>query len=522
MINKVGMSNFKNHVESEFEFEPGINAIVGPGGCGKTSIMEVIGWLVFGALPGKKSEVQRWDSGESANAGVEFNSCRIAKSFAPYARLFSLGSKDRLIAEGEMSVRETVAEMFSSKNLDFLFSGLIGITQGSIDNIFARSNSERIKHFSKIIGIDEYKKCADWLVSSSNHLIVSSAAAEGELERLIESIETYDQGRVSLDSLLGELETLDIITLPEATEAWLSAKDILDAAMSITEGNEGALSEIRVIDAKLSKGSAKQALASVAGNFCPECGQLMPEAQSQEMMEKYEQEFDEASKFLERKSHLEYEVELKKHILAGFKELSSLREDANVAKSKLSELNNQAHTLRGKVDAMKDALDSDPSSRLGNANKRVSSLKLATTKLKEVRDVCRKVPAIVSESTTQTVSDLATYFVKMIYENWSIEWDSDFSVSVDKGTMTLPFACLSKSERGIVSLSIILALAKEVSPVDFILLDEPFANMDSSQVVLVSNAIRSTGWFGQVILTTHRAEVEHVFDNVIEVSDAVD
>ena len=105
----------------------------------------------------------------------------------------------------------------------------------------------------------------------------------------------------------------------------------------------------------------------------------------------------------------------------------------------------------------------------------------------------------------------------MIYQNWTVTWNEDFSIDVRVGEMELSFTQLSKSQKGIASLSVILALAKLTSPMDFILLDEPFANMDAEQVAAVAGAIRNTGWFKQVILTTHRAEVEHIFDNVIEV-----
>ena len=48
MISKVRLRNWKSHIESEFEFSSGVNAIIGIMGSGKTSILQAISGI--GAL----------------------------------------------------------------------------------------------------------------------------------------------------------------------------------------------------------------------------------------------------------------------------------------------------------------------------------------------------------------------------------------------------------------------------------------------------------------------------------------
>lgn len=47
-ITTLRLSHFRNFAEAQFEFSPGINAIIGPNGSGKTSILEAIYFLAYG------------------------------------------------------------------------------------------------------------------------------------------------------------------------------------------------------------------------------------------------------------------------------------------------------------------------------------------------------------------------------------------------------------------------------------------------------------------------------------------
>lgn len=48
MIKSLKLTNVRSFVKTEFEFEPGVNLIIGPNGSGKTTILESIGLLAFG------------------------------------------------------------------------------------------------------------------------------------------------------------------------------------------------------------------------------------------------------------------------------------------------------------------------------------------------------------------------------------------------------------------------------------------------------------------------------------------
>ncbi len=51
MITKIRLKNWKSHLDSEFEFSSGVNALMGIMGSGKSSVMQAISFALFGTFP---------------------------------------------------------------------------------------------------------------------------------------------------------------------------------------------------------------------------------------------------------------------------------------------------------------------------------------------------------------------------------------------------------------------------------------------------------------------------------------
>ncbi|MFH8132398.1 MAG: ATP-binding protein, partial [Candidatus Aenigmatarchaeota archaeon] len=61
MITKVRLKNWRSHLESEFRFSKGTNALFGGMGSGKTSVLNAICFALFGNFPDLQSKKVRLD-----------------------------------------------------------------------------------------------------------------------------------------------------------------------------------------------------------------------------------------------------------------------------------------------------------------------------------------------------------------------------------------------------------------------------------------------------------------------------
>ncbi|KKL18295.1 hypothetical protein LCGC14_2476960, partial [marine sediment metagenome] len=456
MIVDVSLSRFKIHEYSKYRTMPGINAIIGPGGCGKTSIMEAIGWAVFGTLTGKKSNFMSLDGGLVAHESfvelamiVDDSLTEIHKSIGGFSSLYI---QYRMVAEGEMAVREAVADLVGYKRLDVLFSGLIGITQGSLDAIFARSTSERVKVFSRILGIDKYRDFSDWLLKSSQELDIKAAAVKGSLSGL-------EVGKVEQDAmaLVQDEVQLEFDSFSRSVED----ETILNSSLNKTSrilaglrlGIKEAEDEIKHIpDAEVEMGPIEVELSSISALMCPTCGGPIDAVESEILYHIYNKKREKYHDGREEILRLSGEILSDKKIVGH---LESLNIEARVLKSNatLAALRDKLAALRGKLEVL--AASSDIKSRIENERTKLADMESSLAKISAIRSVARKLPALIAVDTTATVSELATEFVRMIYQNWTVTWNEDFSIDVRIGEMELSFTQLSKSQKGIASLSVI-------------------------------------------------------------------
>src|SRR3954469_25738529 len=71
LILTVDLENVKSYEKAQVSFSPGVNAIVGHNGAGKSTILEAIGFTLFDALDYNQNEFIRGGA-KSARARVSF------------------------------------------------------------------------------------------------------------------------------------------------------------------------------------------------------------------------------------------------------------------------------------------------------------------------------------------------------------------------------------------------------------------------------------------------------------------
>ncbi len=223
MITKVRLRNWKSHIESEFEFSGGVNAIIGIMGSGKTSIMQAMSFALFGTLP----EVQTRRAGlddlimkkpqvmDESEVCLEFSLGEKRYSVMRTIRrgkgtvAAELREDDRLVEATAQGVTREVSRIL---DMDYeLFSKAVYSEQNAIDYFLRIPKGQRMGHIDRMLRLDRFESARENAVSLSNRI------RHGREERLRMLAEMRKEGlperissiRKELEGLQGETDTLE-------------------------------------------------------------------------------------------------------------------------------------------------------------------------------------------------------------------------------------------------------------------------------------------------------------------------
>ena len=168
-LEKIVLNGFKSFADkTEFNFNQGITAIVGPNGCGKSNVVDAVKWVLGDQSPrslrsGQMSDVifggssGRKPSGMAQVClyfldvkclGIESNELEISR------RLYRSGESEYLINNKVCRLRD-VRELFMDTGVGV--SAYSIIEQGQIERLLQASNVDRRVIFEEAAGISKYK-----------------------------------------------------------------------------------------------------------------------------------------------------------------------------------------------------------------------------------------------------------------------------------------------------------------------------------------------------------------------------
>ncbi|HZK65927.1 MAG TPA: SMC family ATPase, partial [Chloroflexota bacterium] len=265
-VARVVLQNVKSYADSTtIELAPGINAVCGENGAGKSTILEAIGFTLFGYRPYKLDAFLR--EGEKSGSivvtvedddGCSYQLERKLGSSASQAVYDETGTR---IAEGEADVRAWRLGFFGMEpgsDLAKLFEDTVGPPQGTLTSVFLEGTADKKDKFDRLLGIKDYPRAAEELRALSNHFRglaeeASRRAAnlEGRVARL-PALEERHGERVGRRSELGA--RLD--ALARRQEALVTARDRLEGALRSVQAAASTLevAEARARDAQRREG----------------------------------------------------------------------------------------------------------------------------------------------------------------------------------------------------------------------------------------------------------------------------
>jgi exonuclease SbcC len=405
MITKIKLKNFRSHLDSEFDFSSGTNALVGIVGSGKSSIMNAMSLGLFGTFPDLQAKKIKLDDiimnkpflKDTAEVEVEFN---VDDKTYSVMRTIERGKGttyseiregDKLLdAPNTQRVTELV-EKILKVNYE-LFSKAIYSEQNGLDYFLTLPRGERMKRIDNLLMIDKFEKARSSTVSLMNKLIERKLGQQSVIEqtdvkklnKLVDELsQDIDKMRKDKLEISAEIETmnkqksemeLDLRKLEQLNKDLNYFKEQEKSVESAIEENNKFISDIE----NLLKGRTRQDIESNIKEFSQKIKQLndnlTEKRNEQEKLTELISESKTKIDFLENDKIRKLETDISKKLSIQemvneikknygdkpLEKMSKEKNELNELVKKLSSLNTMLSETKEILDKIHDLKDSCP------------------------------------------------------------------------------------------------------------------------------------------------------------------
>ncbi len=224
MLSSLKLIDFKVFSDLNLQFHPGITAIVGPNGSGKTTILEAIEFALFRYVTRKEKKVPQFEdfirhSRKRAIVELEFRApinrriYKVVRSIHPgktNADLYDDKNRDPIVT-GPTGVDDEIVRLVGMDR--HAFSTLTYVRQGEIDRLSRLPPKGRKSDLYSMMGLGIYDKTGERVQKRIRDLkkqISSVTETISKLQTIQEHLPTSDELASSLESLQKLEDTLGI------------------------------------------------------------------------------------------------------------------------------------------------------------------------------------------------------------------------------------------------------------------------------------------------------------------------
>ncbi len=176
-LNSLRLTNFRQHAQTEINFETGITGIIGPNGAGKTTILEAIAWALYGnqAIRGNRDSIRFMGAGARAQVEAELDFTlgshryRIVRSLTG-AEVFLDGS-DSPIANSITAVNDLLQRRLGMSLTEFYHTYFTG--QKELSVMAAMKPAGRGQFLSRVLGYEKLRIAQDLTREKRNRVRAS-------------------------------------------------------------------------------------------------------------------------------------------------------------------------------------------------------------------------------------------------------------------------------------------------------------------------------------------------------------
>ena len=197
MITRVRLKNWRSHLDSDFKFTKGTNALIGIVGSGKTSVMNAICFGLFGTFPDLQSRKLKLDD-VIMNRPSVMDESQVIVDFAIDGKKYSVlrviernkgttyseirEEGNLLDAPNAQRVTELVEKILK---IDYdLFTRAIYSEQNELDYFLRLPRGERMKRIDNLLMIDRFEQARSSVVTLINRLLERKMSSQKFIEHL--------------------------------------------------------------------------------------------------------------------------------------------------------------------------------------------------------------------------------------------------------------------------------------------------------------------------------------------------
>ncbi len=271
MITKVRLKNWKSHLNSEFQFSGGVNALVGIMGSGKSSVLDAISFALFGTFPNLNSKKITLDDlimkrpQEKNEAEVELEFILDGKKYLVSRKLkqgkgtieAQVREDEKLIEVNPASVTDHIERILQ---IDYsLFSKAVYSEQNNIDYFLTIPKGKRMQHIDRMLRLDLFENVRELAGSIKNSLDIKRSEKiriltemereniEIKVSNLREGIETNKEIGVKISKELDRI----VVKKDDITKKVLVAQQKIDELIKTERDLERLKASIHEIEKSL-------------------------------------------------------------------------------------------------------------------------------------------------------------------------------------------------------------------------------------------------------------------------------
>ncbi|MHA1844368.1 MAG: AAA family ATPase [Promethearchaeota archaeon] len=218
LIKRIELENISTHKHTAIDFEEGLNILLGQNGTGKSTILKMIGYILFDYLPDTQMSYVRADRGKKITHGI-IKLWIVGLNDDIYIIKRTIGKSRNTIEvqdgrsglpiskindkSGLLTWLRTQFSLKGTIDLSTLFETSIGIPQGTFCEPFLRTPAQRKNFFNPILQVDVYRKVWEKL----RELIKEFS---GDIEKIDFYIDTLSEFLLKKEDLLSENEKIEL------------------------------------------------------------------------------------------------------------------------------------------------------------------------------------------------------------------------------------------------------------------------------------------------------------------------